>query len=87
MEKKAYATVWVKRPIFVDLDKFLPEDRNIEALAEYAGDEDWWWMFGAKEGETPTVLTVTRPNPAYSGPDALFPDMTPPETITETVTL
>lgn len=32
-------------------------------------------------------VTVTRPNPAYAGPDALFPDMTPPETITETVTL
>jgi hypothetical protein len=32
-------------------------------------------------------VTVTRPNPAYSGPDALFPDMTPPETITETVEL
>jgi|JI10StandDraft_1071094.scaffolds.fasta_scaffold140780_2 hypothetical protein len=39
------------------------------------------------DGLTVVRVDVTRPNPAYSGPDALFPDMTPPETITETVTL
>lgn len=32
-------------------------------------------------------VTVTRPNPAYCGPDALFPDLTPPQMITETVVL
>jgi hypothetical protein len=51
------------------------DEGTIEEGADYGGCDVW------------LSVTVTRPNPAYSGPDALFPDMTPPETITETVEL